>query len=126
MLSAPGSHESDGGVQYHAARWFHTAGSHESDGGVQYQSQVSKVVVYGSDSRSGSCFNDMLYGREVVGNGGAAIGARRCYARTRTPRTGTVTKNSRGEWERVTIVIGRVKNVRSHLPLIRVMASMMQ
>ena len=46
---------------------------------------VYKVVVYGSDSRGGSCFNDMLYGREVVGNGGGAIGARRCYARTRTP-----------------------------------------
>ena len=89
------------------------------------QAQVGKVVVYGSDGRGGSCFNDMLNGRKVVGIGSGAIGARRCYARMRSPRAGTVPKNTRGEWGRVTIVIDRVKNVRSRLPLIRVMASLM-
>ena len=60
------------------------------------QTQVGKVVVYGSDSRGGSCCNDMLYGKGVVGDGGGAIGARRCCARMRTPRTGTVPKDPRG------------------------------
>ena len=36
VLSALGSHESDGGVQYHATKRFQAAGSDESDGGVQY------------------------------------------------------------------------------------------
>ena len=89
------------------------------------QAQVGKVVVYGSDGRGGSCFNDTLYGRKLVGIGGGAIGARRCYARMRSPRADAVPKNPRGGWGRVTIVIDRVKNVRSHLPLIRVMASLM-
>ena len=35
-FQAAGSHESDGGVKYHAMRRFQAAGSHESDGGVQY------------------------------------------------------------------------------------------
>ena len=60
------------------------------------QAQVGKVVVYGSDGRGGSCFNDMLNRRKVVGIGGGAIGARRCYARMRSPRAGTVPKKSRG------------------------------
>ena len=89
------------------------------------QTQVGKVVVYGSDGRGGSCFNDMLYGRKVVGIGGGAIGARRCYARMRSPRAGTVSKNPRGEWRRVTIVFGRVIDARSHLPIVRAMASLM-
>ena len=86
------------------------------------QAQVGKVVVYGSDGRGGSCFNDVLYGRKVVGIGGGAIGARRCYARMRSPRAGTVPKHPGGEWGRVTIV-GRVINTRSYLPIGRAMAS---
>ena len=35
-FQAAGSHEIDGGVQYHAMRRFQAAGSHEIDGGVQY------------------------------------------------------------------------------------------
>ena len=92
------------------------------------QTQVGKVVVYNSDSRGGSCFNDMLYGREVVGIGGGAIGARRCYARMRSPRAGTVPKNPknpRREWGRVTIVFGRVIGARNHLPSVRAIASLM-
>ena len=115
MLSALGTHESDGVYSIMQRGGFRS----------RAQAQVGKMVVYGSDGRDGSCFNDILYERKVVGNGGGAIGARRCYARMWSPRAGTVPKIPRGEWGRVTIVIGRVKNVRSHLPLIRVMASLM-
>ena len=48
VLSALGSHESNGGVQYHAARRLHTAGSHESDGGVQYHA-TRRFQAAGSD-----------------------------------------------------------------------------
>ena len=58
---------------------------------------MSKVVVYGGDSCSGSCFNDLLQGKGIVGSGGGAIGARGCYARMRASRAVTVPKNSRGE-----------------------------
>ena len=89
------------------------------------QTQVGKMVVYGSDGRGGSCFNDMLYGRKVVGIGGGVIGARHCYARMRSPRAGTVPKHPRWEWGRVTIIFGRVIDARSHLPIVRAMVSLM-
>ena len=50
-FQAAGSHESDVRVQYHAMRRFQAAGSHESDGGVQYIS-MRRLQAAGSRMRS--------------------------------------------------------------------------
>ena len=52
VLSAQGSHKSEGGVQYHATKRFQAAGSHESDGGVQYHA-VGRFQAAGSNEVDG-------------------------------------------------------------------------